>query len=421
MRLRATILCLSLLASTSPSFSSTPPKAGSSCPRQGVTQIYNGLKFTCIKSGKKLVWDKGVAVKVNAPSPTTTLSPGPTPSPTQSPSPSPAPSLSPTPSPTPTSSPKVSLEPLAPKDFQSLELSFDGIQFWSWKKASEKISKTAPNLGAIKVAIGPNTIPDNQDPLTPITLVSRLYSNFKQASEVRIVYASEKDIEWGQSQINNLCPGIDCGYDVNGEAKKACNVPITPCWGGLAVTNKKLGIPMIYMTASDWGKSDPNHTQGTLEAHEYSHTIQQISGAPDNSENKWNTLPRWLVEGGATWIASASVFYSNFSAYQSEINRNIDELKNKIHPSSEWVTEFLNPEPVDGWTYWNSYENWRLYDVGLLATEILTSLKGPDSVMNLFKSVGNGKTFMEAFKDEYGISWKEAVPIIARVIEKETR
>ena len=38
-------------------------KSGSACTKQGATSIYSGKKYTCIKSGKKLVWDKGVIVK----------------------------------------------------------------------------------------------------------------------------------------------------------------------------------------------------------------------------------------------------------------------------------------------------------------------------------------------------------------------
>jgi hypothetical protein len=40
--------------------------------------------------------------------------------------------------------------------------------------------------------------------------------------------------------------------------------------------------------------------------------------------------------------------------------------------------------------------------------------------MDLFKEVANGKTFAEAFDKIFGLPWKDAVPIIARVIAKET-
>ena len=76
-------------------------KVGAACSKLGATSTYAGKKYTCIKSGKKLVWDKGVATV--APKPTATATP--TPSPTAIPTPTAT--ATPTPTPTPTSSPFV--------------------------------------------------------------------------------------------------------------------------------------------------------------------------------------------------------------------------------------------------------------------------------------------------------------------------
>ena len=38
-------------------------KTGATCSKAGLTSVSSGIKFTCIKSGKKLVWDKGAKVK----------------------------------------------------------------------------------------------------------------------------------------------------------------------------------------------------------------------------------------------------------------------------------------------------------------------------------------------------------------------
>ena len=38
-------------------------KAGGKCAKAGATATSAGKKFTCIKSGGKLVWNKGVAIK----------------------------------------------------------------------------------------------------------------------------------------------------------------------------------------------------------------------------------------------------------------------------------------------------------------------------------------------------------------------
>jgi len=102
---------LILTFSSLPAFSASTPKPGSLCSKQGITKTYKGKKYTCIKSGKKLVWNKGVAVQTAAPqvTPTPTTSPNPTPTPT--PTASPSPTLSPTPttspSPLPSSSPSI--------------------------------------------------------------------------------------------------------------------------------------------------------------------------------------------------------------------------------------------------------------------------------------------------------------------------
>ena len=51
-------------------------KAGAKCTKLKSTQVVAGKKYTCIKSGKKLVWDKGVKVVVKpTPKPTPTTPP----------------------------------------------------------------------------------------------------------------------------------------------------------------------------------------------------------------------------------------------------------------------------------------------------------------------------------------------------------
>ena len=61
----ATLLITSLLVPVSAQAATAKPataKAGAKCAKLKTTQIVGTKKFTCIKSGSKLVWDKGVAV-----------------------------------------------------------------------------------------------------------------------------------------------------------------------------------------------------------------------------------------------------------------------------------------------------------------------------------------------------------------------
>ena len=62
---------------------------GTKCSKLGMISTYNGKKYTCIKSGTKLVWNKGVAipkpapVQISSPAPSVGNTPLPTTSPTQ--------------------------------------------------------------------------------------------------------------------------------------------------------------------------------------------------------------------------------------------------------------------------------------------------------------------------------------------------
>ena len=106
-------------------------KAGAACPKLKATQIVGSKKFTCIKSGKKKIWNKGATISVPKPSPSASMSitqspsPSATPTPSVSPSvtksvtplpvitPTPKPSDSPSPSTSPTASPSLSSSPSA--------------------------------------------------------------------------------------------------------------------------------------------------------------------------------------------------------------------------------------------------------------------------------------------------------------------
>lgn len=75
MRKRSIVSSLILLASVlalPQAFASTP-KPGGICPKSGAISTVANIKFTCIKSGKKLVWNNGVKV-IARPTPTVTPS-----------------------------------------------------------------------------------------------------------------------------------------------------------------------------------------------------------------------------------------------------------------------------------------------------------------------------------------------------------
>jgi hypothetical protein len=62
-------LAIVVLLSLSSPVHAAAPKAGSKCTKAGQTSTSAGIKYTCVKSGKKLVWNKGVAIKKAEPAP----------------------------------------------------------------------------------------------------------------------------------------------------------------------------------------------------------------------------------------------------------------------------------------------------------------------------------------------------------------
>jgi len=80
----AAALALSLL---SPSIAAAAVKAGGTCNKVGQIVTQTGKKYTCVKSGNKKIWNKGVLVIKAAPAQTPTQTSTPTPTPTPSPTP----------------------------------------------------------------------------------------------------------------------------------------------------------------------------------------------------------------------------------------------------------------------------------------------------------------------------------------------
>ena len=62
-RILAVCFALTLTSVISPASAATPTQAGGKCARAGATKISKGLKYTCVKNGKKTTWNSGVAVK----------------------------------------------------------------------------------------------------------------------------------------------------------------------------------------------------------------------------------------------------------------------------------------------------------------------------------------------------------------------
>ena len=163
VRLIALLVISPLLFSSLLSTSHAAAKAGAKCKKEGIKTVVGKTTFTCIKSGKKLVWAKGVSS--NSASGKTSPSAAPTPSQTQTPNVTPS---------TVRAGVKAVLDSFA--------------QFPKSKDAPQEIS----------FIFGPNADKDTSDLIVKnATATMGLFVDFYQDSKAYpIFYGSNEDLEW---------------------------------------------------------------------------------------------------------------------------------------------------------------------------------------------------------------------------------
>jgi hypothetical protein len=380
--------------------SSAAIKAGSGCKKAGLTTIDSGRKYTCVKQGKKFVWNKGVVIKA---------APAKVPTPTPTPTPTPSATPTPTPTPTPTFTP-----PARPTSLSDVLEKVDGISYWAWATSSEKIKNAIEPSIEVQVLFGPNTPVIEHNTLKAVQLVSKLYSGASGPKKVVAIYYSHEDRSWGQSTFAKF------GFRPGGnETVNMCQTPLT-CWGAMAEIDYK-GTGILLMSVNDLTKIDKSHTSGPLQAHEFAHVFQltQFLGTP----KEFNTyccikqyLPWWNVEGGASFIEAAAMNFESFERYRTWMQRSYRDFKGNDRETftKEWFEKFLQPSSTSLWGQ-QPYQ-WKIYSGGALVEEVFVAIKGPDISMKLMSDVATGLTWPEAFEKNFGMSWPAALPILSETL-----
>jgi hypothetical protein len=373
-----------LLALTAPLHAATP-KAGSKCTKAGATATAAGKKFTCVKSGTKLVWNKGVAIKA-------------------APKPAVNPVLKPV-EPTPTPTPTVTY-PDVPTSFDDLIAKYEGISYAAWSKSNAAIKASNDVAPPFRALTGPNTTLAFKNPASAYDLVARLYSGYKSTNAMTVLSFGYDDRDWAEEQMKQLHPKSTWQWI----KFTACATRAT-CWGGGMFTDEKANGLLVVTTEV----LDDNHLSGTLDAHEYLHAIQQNQmNRPTVWPETSDWPPSWYREGQATFAQNATIYYQSFELYLRNRKSISTELYRDSTFNSQWIQEFfvVNQPP----TWFNKYQSWRQYDMGAMLVEVLTALKGPGSTMEIWKLMGSGQTFNQAFEKVYGISFDKALPIISKAI-----
>lgn len=165
-------------------------KTGAACKVAGQSQVVQGKKYLCVKSGKKLVWGKGVLV--SAPKPTVKATPTPTPSasPTQTPSASPTV----TPTPTPSATPAPIVDPLSECKLSVLDGRGD-VAIGGWPRISAR-SKTTGVVNATVVMVDFPDAPAKMTPQDAFAKIEGATDVFTEVSYGSLQYSFKPQFKW---------------------------------------------------------------------------------------------------------------------------------------------------------------------------------------------------------------------------------
>jgi hypothetical protein len=89
-------------------------------------------------------------------------------------------------------------------------------------------------------------------------------------------------------------------------------------------------------------------------------------------------------------------------------------LVNAKGVTESFVADFMDLSHYkDNWSGFN--KDW-YYHLGSRIMEALVSIKGPESIMAFHEQMGSKIGFQNAFINTFGISYDEAIPIVAKTV-----
>lgn len=261
------------------------------------------------------------------------------------------------------------------------------------------------------MVMGPNSQLVYKDPLIPIDLVTRMYAGNVEPTEIYYLAFNYQDRNWAVDEMERILPNSGSRWIT----ETACRARNT-CWGGGAFYNGTNRFLIVITTEL----LIPDHMNGSVEAHEFTHIVQQINikkGRPAQEFLYDPWPPTWFWEGQAHFTQHASIYFDSFKDYMKYRKDTASDLfTNKAFTSQLLESYFVFNAP-DSWQ--KSFERWHQYDIGAMFVEILTALKGPNSTMEMWRIASTGVDFKTAFERVYGVPFDKALPIMAKAIALE--
>ena len=377
-------------------------KPGTSCSKQGQPSTSAGIKYTCVKSGKKLVWNKGVSIKKPVP----TKSPTPTATPTVVIMPTPTPSASASPAPTPTPSPTPTIirkdwEFIYLKIWDELDKAQSQGSFPFEYKLSPTVNqdKAKESIAAYDKAMKLWMAVLNGEKVSPViwTIMSEKdYAWWKQVSEQQEGYSSSV---W--NPVTNMLghcqlrPDVFCGYGTTYKSN-------TPDYKFLQYN--VIGSAYTY---------SPNaNTVNHESVHFYQLSV--VQGFPQD-------LPCWYVEGQASLYGGALEY--NLTDQRARSIRQRDNFKGIVkqyqpnansYTTQQWVDVLKNM--YNPHVSCSGQQDYFKYALGMFVWEHLYDKFGPAVMHKVLLDFKAGKSFNQTSQTQLGLSLEQLNEQLAKYL-----
>jgi hypothetical protein len=400
-------------------------KIGASCKKAGITATANGKKFTCVKSGKKLVWNKGVAIA--KPKPVETPSPVPVPTPSATPTPVPTPP----PAPTPTPSPRVPNQLFWKFKVENNALyrnveangswvttdsrksnEFDPVRVKAWEEI-KSVQLSNQRQKSVTYFVGPNVDPEVETAYRFLIEESLLYFNSWISPEVPLyihIY-TEKDREFFKRSMDIYVNGIQDynRLEVDLRNYDGPNNNFSPS-GGVTIGALKTN-PSAWVNFATFALDSELRAEGILMymiPHEISHhwqfaTTQPLMRRAGSDRSSCN-----FYEGSAVLLGS-SITVDHLGWFSDEmdvITRRISRDNPNFNPksSAEIVEELMK---FSSSSSSNALGCTTGYSLGALAYEWLVAEKGIQVLQDLTNAFNTTTSVSDGIKKVTGWSDRE--------------
>ena len=395
-------------------------KPGTTCSKAGLTAVVGTTKYTCIKSGKKLVWSKGVKIIVKA-------------------TPTPTPSVTPTATPTISATPTASPSPSA---------TYKSVRQVAQEEIEKRFAAQAGDIGEYDLRLDPSLSAKATEVITQSTKDGMQFWGKKILNKIVIVGGTKSP--WmsnefcstrfvGNSSVISSCIKQENGYSYlqNNWPEPATTVQLYGATGGpMEGPDYLFRATPVYLFASG-NESELSGSVYFTSPHELTHAAQQYfrKPAPTYSEVQlgWNEIfqanartnsineiffgPMAWIEGSAMYVGVALGEMRNPGTAAAYIPTKPNYLNTNVPPKISELIDTLKypcncgPGDILQRSYW----------AGGLTTELIIAKFGVDGYLNFmseFGVQGNTKsgTFASAFTKSFGTSWDDFAVIADRYI-----